>query len=94
MKAKGRNATRCHVCGGTFDAGGSCQRCSGDGAQPEPKSKPPPEPVCTHEENMVGLAALRAAVFGKEGPMAKEITKVVARLKVTTEKPGEEEVAF
>jgi hypothetical protein len=83
-------------CGGTFNAGESCQRCSGDEA---PEIVPPPAPkvperLCTHEENMRGLAALKAAVFGKPGPMAREIDRVVARLTIATNKAGKDEVPF
>lgn len=83
----------CPSCGTALDATGFCWKCAGEGPPPvEAKPpKPPPEPTCTHEENMRGIAAMRAVIYGKPGPLAQEIAKVVARLKVSTEKVGEEE---
>ena len=45
---------------------------------------------CTKAENLAGIAACRAAVKGKRGPMAREMDRVVARLNVSAEKPNEE----
>ena len=64
----------------------------------EPMSKRNPKceycRVATAEENRAGLAALKAAITGKPGPMARELDRIMARLRVSTERPAETEVPF
>lgn len=91
MTARGN----CVSCGFALDPTGFCWQCSGDGRlakaelPPPVQEKPkPPEPICTHEQNLAGLAMLRAAIFGKPGPMAKHIEQAVRRLNYDGPAPG------
>lgn len=64
---------KCSVCGTGLDRTGFCWKCGGDGppAPQEARPKPPPDPVCTPEENRAGLEMLRAAIYGKPGEVAE-----------------------
>src|SRR3990172_1344317 len=78
---------RCADCNAPLQPDFFCESCYGC---------PPlvPDRLCTPEENRAGLAALRAAIFGKPGPMAREIDKVVAKLTVSTERAEDDAVPF
>lgn len=71
---------RCKGCGWEVGSDNVCWLCP-----PVPKLPIPPKPVCSHEENMKRLAALRAAIYAKPGPMARIVAGVCRRMN------GEEE---
>lgn len=80
---------RCKGCGGDMEPNDVCWRCPPVASRKAPPPPPkPPKPVCTPEENAAGLAALRAAIYAKPGPMAKIVEAVCRRMN------GEEEGAF